>query len=73
MNISLALREKLNISGAAGGTVAGGLLLKKLRWSCSATLKASAAMAFIATVFVAFVFVGCDGRQVVGATTPYYK
>ncbi|XP_047145428.1 solute carrier organic anion transporter family member 4C1 [Hydra vulgaris] len=61
------------IPGAAGGIVLGGYLSKRYNWSCQSTLKYSAIIALVATALTATVFIGCNGREVVGVEIPYYN
>ena len=52
------------IPGAAVGAFFGGYLVKRFNWNCQQILRFSSIMAFVSTIFVVVMLVGCgDGRN----------
>ena len=58
-------------TGAAGGMLAGGIILYRYKWNCKQILRVTTIMEFIAVVCAFSMFIGCSGRDVVGGNVPY--
>ncbi|XP_002169449.1 solute carrier organic anion transporter family member 4C1 isoform X1 [Hydra vulgaris] len=61
------------IPGAAGGIILGGYISKRFNWNCQSTLKYSAIIALVSTGLISSIFIGCEGREIVGVAIPYYN
>jgi len=60
------------LPGAACGILVGGYLMKRYTWSCKKTLKISSFIAFLGIIPILSALIGCNGRDIVGASVPYF-
>ncbi|XP_013386910.1 solute carrier organic anion transporter family member 4A1-like [Lingula anatina] len=61
------------IPGAVGGTVAGGIVIKRYRMTCKTILKTNFFLVFISLLFVPVFFLQCPNLEFAGITTGYHN
>ena len=59
------------VPGGIGGMLLGGLLIKKMKWTCDKIIRACFFISTVAAVFSVIPLLGCPDRKFVGVTQPY--
>ncbi|EDO36636.1 predicted protein, partial [Nematostella vectensis] len=61
----------ITVPGGVLGMLVGGLLVKKMNWTCGKTIKACIFIATVAFLFTSILLFGCQNREFMGITRPY--